>query len=80
MTDEIDSTGESGGERRSVLRLVEDTLQTLQLEVKSGSCADFARLLQIQRELRQEAGAEDIREVEVTWIEPASETECCVER
>jgi hypothetical protein len=67
-------------ERRSVLRLVESVLQRLQLEVKSGSCADFTRLLQLQRELRREEDAENVRKIEVTWVDPVPETEYCIEK
>ena len=64
---------------RDILRQVEEALRTLELEVKSGSCADFTRLLQLRKELSKEGEAEDIRRIEVTWIDP-SETECCAEK
>ena len=56
--------------RRDVLRMIEDAIETLELDVKSGSCTDFTRLLQLQRELSKEGEAENIRKIEVTWIDP----------
>lgn len=58
-------------EKRDVLRMVEDAIETLELDVKSGSCADFTRLLQLQRELSKEGETENIRKIEVTWIDPS---------
>ncbi len=57
-------------ERRDILRQVEDAIYTLELEVKSGSCADFTRLLQLRKELSKEGESENIRKIEVTWIDP----------
>ena len=70
MTQEINRTDENSGDGKSILRVVEEALRNLQLEVKSGSCADFARLLQLLRELRKEEEIENVREIEVTWIDP----------
>jgi hypothetical protein len=57
--------------KRDVLRIVEDAIETLELDVKSGSCTDFTRLLQLQRELSKEGESNDIRKIEVTWIDPS---------
>ena len=74
------TTDESSGAPSSALRLVEDTLEAMRLQVKSGSCADLTRLLQLQRELKKEEEVDQIRRIEVTWIDPESETESCVEK
>ena len=74
------TTHENGGAPNSALRLVEDTLSAMRLEVKSGSCADLTRLLQLQRELKKEEEVDHIRRIEVTWVDPESETESCVEK
>ena len=68
------------GLEKSPLQLVEDALQTMKIAVKDGSCADFTRLLQLQRELKKENETESIRKIEVLWIEPEPEAECCVEK
>ena len=60
-------------ELRSALRLVEETLGVVKVEVKTGSCADLARLVQLRRELKQEVEADNIREIKVTWVEPELE-------
>jgi hypothetical protein len=80
MANETTTMDVNEGKRRSVLRLVEEALQTLQLDVKSGSCADFTRLLQLQRELKKEEDIENVRKIEVTWVDPVPETECCTEK
>jgi hypothetical protein len=74
MEEESSST-ERKNTRRDVLRLVEDAIETLELEVKAGSCTDFTRLLQLQRELSKQGETENIRKIEVTWID-SSEMEC----
>ena len=63
------------GRCKNLLTLVRNMLNTMRVQVKSGSCADFARLLQLQRELTKERESESIRQIEVKWIEPEANTE-----
>ena len=65
-------------ELRNALQSVEKALGTMELEVKSGSCADFARLIQMRKELTAELHKEGIKEIKVTWVEP--DLESAVER
>ena len=60
--------------------MVEEILKNMQIVVKEGSCADFTRLLQLQRELKKEEETESIRKIEVSWVEPKPEAECCTEK
>jgi hypothetical protein len=61
-------------ELRNALQSVEKALGTIEIEVKSGSCTDLARLIQMRRELTAELEKESIKEIKVTWVEPDLES------
>ena len=65
-------------ELRSALHSVEKALATIEIEVKSGSCTDLARLIQMRKELTAELEKDSIKEIKVTWVEP--DLESVVER
>ncbi len=55
-------------ELRNALQSVEKALGTIELEVKSGSCTDLARLIQMRKELTAELEKDSIKEIRVTWV------------
>lgn len=61
-------------ELRNALKSVEKALGTIELEVKSGSCTDLARLIQMRKELTAELEKDSIKEIRVTWVEPDLES------
>ena len=61
-------------ELRNALQSVEKALGTMAIEVKSGSCTDLVRLIQMRRELTAELEKESIKEIKVTWVEPDLES------
>ena len=61
-------------ELRNALDSIEKALATIEIEVKSGSCADFARLIQMRRDLLAELEQESTKEIKVTWVEPDLES------
>jgi hypothetical protein len=61
-------------ELRNALMSVEKALGTIELEVKSGSCTDLARLIQMRKELTAELEKDSIKEIRVTWVEPDLES------
>ena len=63
---------------RSALQSVERALAKIEIEVKSGSCTDLARLIQMRKELTAELEKDSIKEIKVTWVEP--DLESVVER
>ena len=46
----------------------------MEIEVKSGSCTDLARLIQMRKELTTELEKDSIKEIKVTWVEPDLES------
>jgi hypothetical protein len=65
-------------ELRNALQAVERALGTMEIEVKSGSCTDLARLIQMRKELTTELEKDSVKEIKVTWVEP--DLESAVER
>jgi hypothetical protein len=61
-------------ELRNALQSVEKALGAIELEVKSGSCTDLARLIQMRKELTAELEKDSIKEIRVTWVEPDLES------